>query len=178
LFIVHRKNSSRVKRAVEELATNPKVAGAGKKLTRLGGLPLRQVSTAKQVYDVMTGKQDIGSAAVDAVRNEVGQQVVQRAPGLLQRIALKVAPRLAGASGIFGGGALLGTAIPAGLLAAIEHDSKRDFSGVENTNTLAGSIARALSPRPKASVSTSEEFRLTPEMEETLRKAAVLKHLR
>jgi hypothetical protein len=137
------------KRAIEEIATHPNVAGAGQRLANLGGMPLRTLSTGKQIIDVVTGKQSPAAAVGDAVRNEVGTQVLTRAPGLLQQLALRLAPKMSGMTGVGAGGAMIGAAVPAALLAGMQHDQQIDRSDVINQPGLAGDIARALMARQR-----------------------------
>jgi hypothetical protein len=63
---------------------------------------------------------------------------------MLQRIALRVAPRLAAASGVTAGGAMIGAALPIAVLAAMQ----RDYANIDQHQTpLSRSIAAALTPR-------------------------------
>lgn len=137
------------RRLIEEVATNKNVPGIGKKIMdKIGGAtPLRKLSYGKQIYDVVTGKDSPMKAIADTARNEIGQQVITRAPGLVQKAALRIAPRLASLSGAAVSGVATGAAVPMALLAAMKHDQQRDTSHVGEGDSLADQIARAISRR-------------------------------
>jgi hypothetical protein len=101
------------KRLLEEVATRPNFGAGVQKL--LGSLPMvgvsaRRANVGAQLYDVARGRQSVPAAALDAARNELGQQAIARAPGLLQKLALKAAPRVAGLTGMTAGPIGLGLA--------------------------------------------------------------------
>jgi hypothetical protein len=123
-------------RIAEQVATSPNV-GTASRLLRNFGRPLNAVDA---VIGVATGRKSIGSAARDAAIGEA----VTRTPSILQRIALRLAPRLAATSGITTGGAMAGLALPIGVLATMQ----RDYENIEDHQTpLSRSIAAVLTPR-------------------------------
>jgi hypothetical protein len=79
-------------RAIEEVATNPHIGKLAGPAARMIG---RGAGAVENVAGVITGRKSIGKAA----RDQAVYEGIARAPGLLQRIAASVAPRVAALSG-------------------------------------------------------------------------------
>jgi hypothetical protein len=141
-------------RLAEEVATNPTVSRASRLVkSPLGSLAsklppplarlvpgLNAASTAKQVADVLTGRQSPADAGADAVKT----YAVSRIPSAIQRGAGWMARALAAASAPATAGALLGAGVPLTFLGALEHDANRRVVVPRDETSLRSSIFTAL----------------------------------